>query len=408
MRNHLLLVLPLAFGCGETKDTLEAQDATLSDLQGQVSAVQAQLDALQTAAEEHVVAEDLAPYALSSDLDDYALLADLDATDADIAALDAATPELIATSVTLTVAPSGGDFADLPSALDSLGASFIAASAIVTIQVEDGTYNHTEPIELSHPQGANIHILGNTETPASVVLAFSASDGVQVDSWASVAEFNGFRLVGPGQSSGIGNGLSVVNGASLYCGARNGGCALELDSWGKAGAFAQAGGTIVASNLACTNNVHGLWARTGGYIRSWNAVLDANSNNGAVAESGVIDVYNGSATGNVHGYAASNGGLVSAQNADAIGNSQTGFLAISGGLIRADGGISNGNTHGYNGSDGAVLIAPNSSAGNNTNFGYRAAHGAFLGANGTSVSTNGTDYRSADVESTDNSIVRTQ
>lgn len=121
---------------------------------------------------------------------------------------------------TIYVATTGNDatgdgtstspYATITKALSTLNGKFLLGE--VTIQVADGTYNHTSKISISHPQSSLISILGNSSTPANCVLNFSGCYGIDV-LYGNTLYMNGFTING--------NRTTNTTGIRLYknCGA---------------------------------------------------------------------------------------------------------------------------------------------------------------------------------------------
>jgi hypothetical protein len=68
-------------------------------------------------------------------------------------------------------------FSSIQAAVDFAKAAVIGASYLVTIQVADGSYTVGAQINLQMVSGARVNIVGNTATPANVVLNFSGTNG---------------------------------------------------------------------------------------------------------------------------------------------------------------------------------------------------------------------------------------
>jgi len=121
-------------------------------------------------------------------------------------------------SVTLNV-PSR--FTTIATALAFAKNARISTSAFVTIQVADGTYDYgSTEINLAHPYGSRIKILGNVTTPASVTIN-SAPVSVALFyllAGGTFGEINGLTLVGPGRAAGQLGGIFVRGGGSVFLG----------------------------------------------------------------------------------------------------------------------------------------------------------------------------------------------
>lgn len=112
--------------------------------------------------------------------------------------------QTITANTTLSISPAGNDttgdgssgnpWATIGKALAFLADKWIANTATVTIQLADGTYNHTSPINPRHPCGRSIAIAGqNTYTRAATAIqSVSGSSGdwsyvLQLDSVTNLA-----------------------------------------------------------------------------------------------------------------------------------------------------------------------------------------------------------------------------
>lgn len=115
-------------------------------------------------------------------------------------------PALILADTTVSV-PS--QVPSISGALKYLSEAVIAAD--VTIQVADGTYNlGAGQLDLNHPFGGRISLIGNTTTPANVTLTFGAipfpptfpylnpdSGSIYVNSGCTFGLIDGFTITGP-------------------------------------------------------------------------------------------------------------------------------------------------------------------------------------------------------------------
>ena len=81
---------------------------------------------------------------------------------------------LITSSMTLNI-PS--EYADLNEVMIFLADKRIAANRYITIKLADGSYNYSAPIDLSHIDGRQIIIEGNTANPENVVIDYSVAGG---------------------------------------------------------------------------------------------------------------------------------------------------------------------------------------------------------------------------------------
>jgi hypothetical protein len=109
--------------------------------------------------------------------------------------------------VTLVVGPTGA-FTTLQDAWGYLQTRVVRTP--LTVQLQDGAYSlPAAGLELNHPDGALIQIVGNQATPASV--AFNAAgDGFRIGAGGRLGLLNGLKVSGPGASH---IGITVIEGA---------------------------------------------------------------------------------------------------------------------------------------------------------------------------------------------------
>ena len=138
------------------------------------------------------------------------------------AGLAATAKGLIAASTTLYVATTGNDatgdgsaeapFAGIGAALDSVAGKLIATSALVTIQVADGTYNIAATIIINHPDADKIQLVGNTSAETTVAIAAIDVDAKTItvagDYTASLLAGDIFGLTGS-STSGLNGGYAA-------------------------------------------------------------------------------------------------------------------------------------------------------------------------------------------------------
>lgn len=151
----------------------------------------------------------------------------------------------IATNLTLNVPD---DFADIQTALAYLKDKRINTDVIVIIQVADGSYDYTSTIEIKHPDGDKIQILGNTTVAENCTINFSSCD-------AGLLVANG-------------NKLGLLNGFNLY-----GGNSVPYGIVVKDASFLQSGPKIVVNNFSSS----GIYVSSHSYI---NACYITSSYNG--------------------------------------------------------------------------------------------------------------------------------
>jgi len=146
----------------------------------------------------------------------------------------------ITSNLTLTV--TSGSCSSLQSIIEGLHHYTIAVGNTVTLQIPDGTYNCSSPIQLVGHNLMPLNIFGNTSTPSNVTINFSSDRGIIVDG-AKISQINGVRIVGTGGQAGA-IGLLVTNAARAVIGN-----ALEISGWNGTGGTA----INVNSNSILTN-----------------------------------------------------------------------------------------------------------------------------------------------------------
>jgi len=213
----------------------------------------------------------------------------------------------------------------VPTEHPSLGAAMAwlrqhSLAARVTVQIADGTYTHTEGVDLGHRDGALVRIVGNIGDPTRVILQFSGTeDGLYLVRGRALDGLSGLTVRGDRTAESV--GLWVGEGAALRC---RGPLVIE----GFADGFVAAS----ASSLRCDgatsrdNGRAGFAARRTSNLRVHGATSRDNGGPGFVAVGG---------------------SSIEAPGARAQGNGDFGFLALSGSdIIVGEGAESRGNRMG--------------------------------------------------------------
>lgn len=159
--------------------------------------------------------------------------------------------DVITRPMTLTVGASG-NFARLEDALIWTRTKVIRAP--LTLRLQDGDHQIPVGLDLSHPDGRNLRIIGNTANPSLVRLTM----GSLVLSQGALAQLDGIRLVGPGGTNGL-VGINVYYGGVLIFGpnAQVDGFAYPIQVEGHSMAFLQGGPNAAVDGgvvIACSNN----------------------------------------------------------------------------------------------------------------------------------------------------------
>lgn len=232
-----------------------------------------------------------------------------------------------------------GHYPTIQAALDALDLRRISKNAMVTIQVADGTYSDYDTIEVNHPDGRNIHILGNPNDPTLCTIHFKPGvNGVSAWQDRVLGKIDGFSLKG---SNRTGSGLHCSYGGFIRTGSQ-----MIVEDFLNA-VFAS-GGSVICDDIQVRNNQHGI-------VSYFGAVVTAN---GALAEGN---------TG--HGFFAGPAGSLLASDAVSKNNGGSGFRSWHGGSLRAWYSVSQGNQYGYLASGLSVISTRDSQvSGNGTDF----------------------------------------
>ncbi len=97
-----------------------------------------------------------------------------------------------------TLSVSSGECTDLIDTIRGLDSWSIAADATVTIDVSGGPYACAESLVFSHPDGARIKVIGNTN--GRTTIAFESVNGLVIASRHALGGFDGFLLSGTGDA----------------------------------------------------------------------------------------------------------------------------------------------------------------------------------------------------------------
>jgi hypothetical protein len=321
------------------------------------------------------------------------------------------------------------DQSDLVDAMAWLRQHRIAPDALVTVRLASRTHTLPDGVDLGHPDGDRIEIVGDTLAPESVVLTGADSALLSIDSGYKLRLISGVTLRGTGSVAGglVGAGLQVTEGAMV----RLDGVVVEtfavgLSAW--EGAFIEAEGLQVASchravearfgahiavpNASITDpeqgSAFGVWATEHGSIRASSAVVHANvsfaaSYGGFVYASGAdgyavdkgflarmggtMNASDATAYAGRLGFESASGATLHAENARASGG-DVGFLSQDGAHLSGSGAEADGVTsHGFTASVGASMSVPGAMVSGTPLFGFEAGQGAYIMASNTEVYT---------------------
>ena len=290
---------------------------------------------------------------------------------------------LISADVTLLV-PS--QYASITAAMDYLRTKTIVKGATATVQVADGTYVLASSVNLNHPQGDQIKVIGNQVTPANCIITTAGAptfDGFVLSNGHALQLLDGFRVTLPAKATSA-NGYTAVlalNGATLVCGSK-----MQTNNW-YYGIAARVGSSIVCDDAVVSNAGDvGIWAFIGSAVQCRRAAVSncADSTNSLG-----------------WGIEAEYGSSIDCESATVTACYRGGIGALSGSTIRAISATANANTgyasgaHGLFSENGSVIEAHNAVTTNNSGFGIHRGSQAMGIVYGNGITntgnTNGTD-----------------
>lgn len=258
--------------------------------------------------------------------------------------LDAAIPDVVSADETWTVDGSGATsttFATPAAAVAAAQAVRIAPNAVLTIEIDDGTYTMTTPLAVRHPDGARLEIVGNTSDPSRVVLSFEGSDGLVVDDGYVLGLLDGVTVQGDG--AGTQKAAVRVNAAMARLGP-----ATRLTGFSGFGVWASTGAIVIAGDVQSTSQgVDGFFVDHGSVLEAPGATASSNRHGVAASGGSYVDFAGGTTTSNSQiGLYALNGSAVNAVGASSTSNGSDGFRAYAGTSFYAPGASGSGNATG--------------------------------------------------------------
>lgn len=300
------------------------------------------------------------------------------------------------------------DYTTVSAALLALKGKRILGNATVTIQVADGTYNLAQGIDLNHPDGECIRLLGNQSTPDNCVLMGTNPPTFNALSCTNGHKFgyvNGFKIDLAAKATLANNysGIYAGTGSTIICGPK-----IKVNNW-YYGINASYNSTIFCDYAQVSNAGDvGIWAFCGSQIQARYASSTGASDTvngwgfGFQAEYGSqIECTGATATlCNIAGFAALSNSQVRALNTTSSSNTGSGFLARDEGQIENHNATATGNTrYGEEVSLGGLIVGGNKTLTGNTladisGYAYldnTPALGARIAANGPlRIDNNGT------------------
>lgn len=281
---------------------------------------------------------------------------------------------LISQSLTLNV-PS--QFITIQDAFTYLSKYTIARDAVVTIKVADGTYTLTGSINLNHPQGFRIQLIGNTTTPTSCVLTVTDSatfDAIVCSGGNRFGLLNGFHITRPTKAEMPKNstGVLAVQNSTLILGS-----SIKVSKW-----------------------FYGIAARDGSFIKCPAAQVSESGDVGIWSYGGSTVICDGAISNTANaagqpwgfGFQAEYGSTLVGTNISASGCKIAGFASLSNSTCRIfDSSTSSNIGSGLFARDGGVIEAQNTNTTNNTRYGIEVVEGSgrIFGVSGNTGNTLG-------------------
>lgn len=281
---------------------------------------------------------------------------------------------LISQSLTLNV-PS--QFTTIQDAFTYLSKYTIVRDAVVTIKVANGTYTLTGSINLNHPQGFQIQLIGNTTTPTSCVLTVTDSatfDAIVCSGGNRFGLLNGFHITRPTKAEMPKNstGVLAVQNSTLILGS-----SIKVSKW-----------------------FYGIAARDGSFIKCPAAQVSESGDVGIWSYGGSTVICDGAISNTANaagqpwgfGFQAEYGSTLVGTNISASGCKIAGFASLSNSTCRIfDSSTSSNIGSGLFARDGGVIEAQNTNTTNNTRYGIEVVEGSgrIFGVSGNTGNTLG-------------------
>ena len=237
-------------------------------------------------------------------------------------------------------------FPNINVALRYLDDKQIKVGKTVTIQVTDcADQVYTESVEVAHPNGDAIHIIGNTESPESCALQFENVHGFVAQNGNRIGLIDGFTISG-NITQGTADGILAVENAYISLGEK-----------------------IIVESF--TNGISAHWNSS---IDARNTLSRNNSNYGYIsATSSIIRAFKAIADNNYNGFSSREGAYLHARNTISRNNSYDGYQSLIGAFLYAYEAQSlNNSRDGYHAWNGSRIYARASTSKDNGRFGFRA------------------------------------
>ena len=217
-------------------------------------------------------------------------------------------------------------YPNINAALRYLDDKQIKVGKTVTIQVTDCTNQvYNESINVAHPNGNAIHIIGNVDSPESCVLQFNGVSGFVAENGSHIGLIEGFDITG--NSTHATFGIRALNNSYAKVGENT------IVSYFFSGMYAGHGSTIIASGTYSHHNQDkGYEAFTASSIDVSYATASYNSIGFRAGYNGSLMAYRSRAIGNKFGYHGIHTGFIYAAEVTNSGNTSN-FYEINRSLI---------------------------------------------------------------------------
>jgi len=260
-------------------------------------------------------------------------------------------------------------FPNINVALRYLDDKQIKVSKTVTIQVTDCDHQvYTESVEVAHPNGDAIHIIGDVESPESCALQFENVHGFVAQNGNRIGLIDGFTISG-NITQGTAVGVLADNNAYIRLGGN-----IIVESFSD-GIAAHWNSSIDARYIESRNNSqHGYISAKSSTIKASNSTAEHNGIGYIARDGSYLHAYNTTSRNNHDGYQCFTGSFIYALSSKSLNNSRDGFNAWNGARIYAQEATASGNgRYGFHAYDVSSINVDRSSASSNNRENYAPA-----------------------------------
>lgn len=340
---------------------------------------------------------------------------------------NAAVASFTTAGISVSAAPSGGDFSSVHDAVSAAASIIPATGTGISINVGEGIFNSASPILFDSGTAAKKISISGVTSSANIqsVQSSSGSSGawsivLNMDNVSGIQEGHVITCVSP--SGGV--NPTYLAGAFLVTSVDAPNSRITITSKHRAAA---APSGAVSGAVTVLKSVLSFTGSDG--IRAWNgaaalnlanvAIVGDGTNNGLSIQDlgrlwigsgvvavvgfsvGVLCLYNSEINDGVlvqsasdsNGFHVDSGSVVKCTSLISSGNSSNGFYATGGYIQAGSLTIATGNgANGFYAANGAEIIAPSTTAIGNTLSGYMSDSGGYVNCTGATSSGNGTAF----------------